>query len=438
MKKNHLFKLAALAMAGAMAIAPLPVSAAEVDSEDAAQGTTTGTGDVEGIVNKDVFKVELPTIAAGDTTFNFILDPQGLIKDTDGAAHTGATFDENAKGLYFANPQSDSTVKYMASSPALTAKNKGTLDVDVTLSAAANALSDTGYSIGLAPDDTFAGDKATNVYLALVSGDQTVALTDEGATITDTLDAAPADAYEVTYDTTDSKYKYGLTTAAQAADYAGFDSLNFNMTGACNTAADWAAAEAAAPTVDVAWTLERHYVVPESDCSAAITINYKGTDPTAGSLVFTKPDGTTWTPPASAYTSNILINTTNKTLTLTSAWLNSAKENFGKGTYSVAINGKDYALVIIDPLPKSDTTTPISLTYTGADPAADGSLVFTKPDGTTWTPPVAVYDANNIVIDSTNKTVTFEAAWLGTVKSNFGAGTYAIEINSVKYKFIIQ
>ncbi len=275
MMKKNLSKLVALAIAGAMVITPLPVSAAEVDSEDAAQGTTTGTGDVEGIVNKDVFKVELPTIAAGDTTFNFILDPQGLIKDTNGAAHSGATFDENAKGLYFANPQADSSVKYMASSPALTAKNKGTVDVDVTLSATANALSDTGYSIGLAPDDTFAGDKATNVYLALVSGTQTVALTDEGATITDTLDAAPADAYEVTYDTTDSKYKYGLTAAAQAADYAGFDSLDFNMTGACNTAADWAAAETAAPTVDVAWKLERHKTAPSAPASATFV---KGID----------------------------------------------------------------------------------------------------------------------------------------------------------------
>ncbi len=283
MMKKNLSKLVALAIAGAMVITPLPVSAAEVDSEDAAQGTTTGTGDVEGIVNKDVFKVELPTIAAGDTTFNFILDPQGLIKDTNGAAHSGATFDENAKGLYFANPQADSSVKYMASSPALTAKNKGTVDVDVTLSATANALSDTGYSIGLAPDDTFAGDKATNVYLALVSGTQTVALTDEGATITDTLDAAPADAYEVTYDTTDSKYKYGLTAAAQAADYAGFDSLDFNMTGACNTAADWAAAEAAAPTVDVAWKLEKHAESPVFTTGSAVgSINYtKGAGKTA-------------------------------------------------------------------------------------------------------------------------------------------------------------
>lgn len=272
-------KLMALAMAGVLMCAPLTAFATEVDDESAAQGNLAGTGDVEGIVNKDVFKVVLPTVATGDTTFNFILDPQGLIKDTAGAKYTGATFDANAKGLYFANTV-DSATTYKATSPALTATNKGTVDVDVTLTATADAATlkdDTkGYTIGLAADDTFANDKTTSVYLALVSGDQTAALSADGATITDTLAAAPADAYEVTYDTTDSKYKYGLTAAAQAADYNGFKSIDFSLTGACNTAADWAAAEDAAPSVNVAWTIKKHIddltVTKTAGSSAPITV----------------------------------------------------------------------------------------------------------------------------------------------------------------------
>lgn len=280
-------KLMALTMAGVLMCAPLTAFATEVDDESAAQGNTTGSGDVEGIVNKDVFKVVLPTVAAGDTTFNFILDPQGLIKDTNGSKYTNATFDSTAKGLYFANPQSDGTTKYMASSPALTATNKGTVDVDVTLTATADAdsLKDAtaGYTIGLAANDSFANDKSTNIYLALVSGSQTATLSAEGATITDSLAAAPSDAYEVTYNSASSKYEYGLTAAAQAADYTGFKSLDFNLTGACNTAADWTAAEDAAPSVEVTWTLEKHAEEPTFTTGAAVgAINYtKGSGKTA-------------------------------------------------------------------------------------------------------------------------------------------------------------
>lgn len=443
MKRKNLSKFVALALAGAMMIAPLPVSAAEIDSEDAAQGSTSGDGNVEGIVNKDVFKVELPTIPDddSDTTFDFILDPQGLIKDTNGTAHTGATFDENAKGLYFANPQSDNSIKYMGSSPALTAKNKGTTDVDVTLTAAAKALSGSGYTIGLSEDETFAGDKSTSVYLALVSGDQTAALTKDGATITHTLNAAPEDAYEVTYNTTDSKYEYGLTAAAQAADYTGFDSLDFNMTGACNTAADWAAAEAAAPSVDVAWELERHYVVPVFDGSSNISISYKGTDPIAGVLTLTKPDGTTWAPPASVYGSLIHINTTDKKIIVTADWLNTLKinEKYGVGTYSVKLNGKDYRFIIPAPAPESNGTTDIVFTFNGTAPAA-GSLQFTKPNGTTWAPPASAYTADTIAINGTAKTITLKSSWITTLKNNtatYGPGTYSVNIDGTAHEFII-
>lgn len=440
MKRKNLSKFVALAMAGAMMIVPIPASAAEVDSEDAAQGTTTGTGDVEGIVNKDVFKVELPTVATGDTTFNFILDPQGLIKDTNGTAYTNATFAPDAKGLYFANAKDDGSTEYKASSPALSAKNKGTTDVDVTLTAAAKDLSGTGYSIGLSDSDAFA-DKSTSVYLAMVSGSQTAPLTKTGAKITSTLNAAPADAYEVTYNSTDSKYEYGLTAAAQAAGYTGFDSLDFNLVGACNTNADWASAKDATPGVDVAWELERHYIVPVFDGSSNISITYKGADPAVGSLMFTKPDGTTWAPPANVYGSSILINTGEKKISLAATWLNALKglDAFGIGTYSVKVNNKDYGFIIPAPTPESDGSTSISLAFEGADIAA-GSITFTKPNGSAWTPPASAYNDTGLVIDNTAKTLVLSESWLSSIKvlDGFGTGTYSANINGTQYDFILK
>ncbi|MCM1157849.1 MAG: hypothetical protein NC300_09515 [Bacteroidales bacterium] len=438
MKRTSLTKFMALALTGAMLIAPLSVSATEVDDETAAKGDITGAGNVEGIVNKDVFKVVLPTVATGDTTFNFILDPQGLIKDTNGEKYTNATFDVAAKGLYFANPQTDGSTKYMASSPALTAINKGTVAVDVTLTAAAQDLTaaDSSYTIGLAADDTFADDKTTSVYLALKSGSQTAALSSDGATITDSLDAAPSDAYAVTYDSTNSKYEYGLTDAAKAADYAGFDSLDFNLSGACNTAADWAAAKDATPGVQVTWTLTKHFEAPVTDGTVDIAIPYTGAKPANGSIEITTPKGNVLKPGAGAYTGG-KITVTDSTITFAAAWLTLQKNDSGLGIYSFQLNGKTYSFKIVDEMvsvPSSNGTTDIVISYTGAKPA-NGSIEITSPKGNVLKPGAGAYTGGKIVV--TDNTITFTAAWLTSQKDDNGLGTYTFVINDTSYSFII-
>lgn len=411
-------KLMALAMAGVLMCTPITAFATEVDDESSAEGSITGSGDVEGIVNKDVFKVVLPTVATGDTTFNFILDPQGLIKDTNGSKYTNATFDAAAKGLYFANPQDDGSTKYMASSPALTAINKGTVDVDVTLTATADADSlkdtDKGYTIGLAADDTFANDKTTSVYLALVSGSQTAALATDGATITDTLAAAPSDAYEVTYDSTEQKYKYGLTAAAQAADYTGFKSLDFNLTGACNTAADWAVAEEAAPSVDVAWTLEKHindltYDKIKGDTSAITVSTYD----TVKSATLVKYNG-------AANTNTLTIGSncsvSGNSFTLVSAWASKiTAETVVTLTFE---NGRTQTLTInvVDP-----TSTPQPLTYnkTAGDANAISVTTFAEVKSAKLVKYNGAANSNTLTIGTncsvSGKTFTLLSSWASKI-----------------------
>lgn len=423
-------KMAALLMAGAMMVTPVTVQAAdtEVTDPDTATGNIQGSGDVEAIVDKDVFAVVLPTVADHASTFDFILDPQEVIKSTNNSAYPGATFNDHT-GVYF-NSAADT---YGKDSAVLTATNKSSYDVDITLSATASDLADAtkGYTIPLSSDNTFANDKTTSLYLALVSGSKTEPLTSKGATITNKIAALP-DAYEIAYDDTAKEYKYQLKASA-----TGFETSTFNMTGACNKAADWTIAKDATPTVDVTWDVSRHYGTLESDTSSPITISYKGADPAAGSLVFTKPDGSTWTPPASAYSpTGLSLNADKNTLVLTTTWLKLAKSNFGRGTYSVSINGKDYTFAIVPPAPVTDTTVPITFTYTGGDPVA-GELTFTKPDGSTWTPPATIFDQGSIVINSATKTVTLTETWLPVVKTNFGNGTYSVNINDKDYVFVI-
>ncbi|MCI8509148.1 MAG: hypothetical protein HFJ06_11375 [Lachnospiraceae bacterium] len=269
MKKTSLSKFMALAMTGVMLCAPLSVSAApttEITDKDAATGGVTGDGNVEAIVDKSIFKVELPTEAEepAQSIFKFTLDPQGLIMETEAAAHGNAAFD--GTGFYFTNKTTDEegneVTSYSCSSDSLTATNKGTVPVDVQLDAAATLT-----NISLSEDDTFESDPtAASVYLALISGDfyEPLKADTATATINTSLDPAVEGAYAVKYDST-AGYTYELTQEAidNPADY--FPSLQFSFYGLCNTAGDfasWDAAKDDTPQVSVTWTLTEHVETP--------------------------------------------------------------------------------------------------------------------------------------------------------------------------------
>lgn len=248
-------KFVALATACVLMITPISVCA---EGESSAEGSATGTSKVEGIVDKEVFSVVLPTIADDDTTFDFILDPQGLIAATESnsnKAYAGATFTNKVKGLFFKN----TATTYSATSNKLKVTNKSTVPVDVALTATATNLTDSAgaYDIKLSEASTFTeADTDPSIYLALECGTDVAPITEDGATISTSIEAAPADAYKVKY--VDGQYVYGLTPTAAKDDYTGFKSLSFDLTGACNMFADWSAAKDATPGVEVTWALTKH------------------------------------------------------------------------------------------------------------------------------------------------------------------------------------
>ena len=64
-----------------------------------AHGTLTGKGSMEGIVDLDVFRVDVPTTpTSGVTDLDFIMDPQELIKATDGKRYL-STNAANTSGI---------------------------------------------------------------------------------------------------------------------------------------------------------------------------------------------------------------------------------------------------------------------------------------------------------------------------------------------------
>ena len=239
------------------------------------EGSQTGTGDIEGIVNTDVFSVVLPT--ATDATYKFILDPQGLIKATNSAAYSGATFTGN--NLYF-NSAADT---YGDTSAVLTAVNKSSFGVDINLKATLTGYD--GLTVASSASDATSETDDPAIYLAIKKEAGTVAhdaatpsiaLTNsatseaiavsEGvaaANVTMTLAAPAADenskpAYVYSY--ADDEYSYELNSAWEG----NFNGVAFALTGAINTydptsastVDGWADLANITPSVNVVWSIE--------------------------------------------------------------------------------------------------------------------------------------------------------------------------------------
>ncbi|MCM1568347.1 MAG: hypothetical protein NC081_02740 [Roseburia sp.] len=325
----------------------------ETEDDGTQTGSLGGTGTVEGVVNKDVFAVVLPTVAEGATTFDYVMDPQGLILTTNHAKYENATFAAGAS-VFFKNAKVEGATDdpYTATSDALTITNKSTLDVDVTLTATVTAVE----GLTMAESATFAADDtAAKLYLALIGGEgetaQTKAITTEGTQITTKMNKAADGAYKVVYNSTDSEYVYDLTDEAKANDYTGFSTYSFKLTGACNTntGVDWEDLKDANPAVEVVWTVADPTKAPkgvfESDGTNDIVVYYTGA----------KPSEVTLTPPATAVkkaavnlTAGTNLTIDDEKITLKASYVATLKKsaNYGAGTYKIAVNGKTTDVVI--------------------------------------------------------------------------------------------
>lgn len=204
-------------------------------------------------VPADVFKVILPTIPEDDTTFDYILDPQGLIELTDAKKYGGTdeVAFEHDKTLYFKTSRTeDGRPVYNNVSNALTVTNMSSREVKITVKATiANS-----ESITMSENSTFdADDTSTSIYLALTDGTNTIPITSDAAVLNAVINA-PEDAYETVWD--GEKNVYELTDTAKQEDYDGFQKYSFWLTGACNANADWSNVEGQIPEVFVVWEVK--------------------------------------------------------------------------------------------------------------------------------------------------------------------------------------
>ena len=245
-------KITAMAVAATMLVSSGLTVLAEGN-----EGSDSGSGEYEGYVDKtSVFSVKVPTSAAN--VFDFFVDPNGLLAETDYARFgdgVSATDFESGASLFFTRTVGGSvTEKYGKDSNAVELVNMSSYEVDVQVTASIEGADGITFSntanVSSAQDPT--------LYLAIVSGDTTKAITTEGGMFTGTISGNDAN-FEIQWDSASNKYVYKLIAGTtEDSPTSPWGKTSFNLTGACGGI--WTEKQAeVSPVVTLTWKVTDPY-----------------------------------------------------------------------------------------------------------------------------------------------------------------------------------
>lgn len=262
-------KLMALGLAGLMIISSaMPVFAADSTS-DPATGSISGTGTIEGFIDKDVFTVTLPTV----TVTNFSIDPQELKLAVDSTykVDEAAASGYGDKVIFNYTPEGKQAAGDYTKSADIKVVNKSTFDVDVKVDAVVTGLKTDEYDIALVDDVT--ADTVTGPAISLVLTDSTNTLTgtteatavkvsDNKLTGTDsyTYKVAKSDDVDKAYEVKNASgvYSYAIKDDVSSVP---FNELVLNVSGTVKNDADWTDFNKAATKslkLDVTYSVTKH------------------------------------------------------------------------------------------------------------------------------------------------------------------------------------
>ena len=205
------------------------------------------------VMGEDVVSISLPVIGESETSvFDFILDPQGLLYETDAVRYGGGRVEEGATLLFH---NEDGEYDFSKHSDWLTVTNRSTVPVRVTVSA---QLTDFG-EIGSVESDDFGESTEPEVYLAIEDdrGNILPLSVDEPVTLNLEMASAPENTYVFRLDEENHTYQYEMGTDPSMVD---FDTYSFGLIGACNTNAEWQNISVH-PMITVTWYVEP--IMPE-------------------------------------------------------------------------------------------------------------------------------------------------------------------------------
>ena len=230
----------------------------EITDPGNANGELSGSGNLEGYVDKKVFRIVLPT-----TNVNFTLDPQGLLNAADEDTYSlgsGAIYFENAPttdggSATYSNKSDD--IKFVnKSSYAVKVGLAVTLDTgDISLVKSADISSATApaLNLGLLKDaDTTATDIDNVSFKSTPASLKAVPEVSDTVTEGYKLAGSTTDPGDGTPESTNGMYySYKLTDGYTAgAD----QTVTYKLTGSCNDVAGWAKIDKAV-TAKIAWTV---------------------------------------------------------------------------------------------------------------------------------------------------------------------------------------
>lgn len=266
-----------------------PTTPSEVTDPGQASGNIGGNGQLEGYVNKDVFRIVVPTVSDVD----FTADPQGLLNIAASAEYTGG-----AGAVYFANAGAGGTVTYSDKSDPITVINKSSYDVDVNLD-----VTVTAGDVELVADKAdLATATVPSLYMGVITDNGTAATIDEASFKTDAkkvngvpeVSGSVTKGYTIKASTTDpgdgtvvspsgQYYSFGLTDDFQDSDAA---KVSYQLTAACDKTADWSKVDDNID-VSVVWSCKKHANGP----TTLYSLYYEGEGGYLSKTDFTEDNG---------------------------------------------------------------------------------------------------------------------------------------------------
>ena len=200
------------------------------------------------VYGKDVVSLALPTISEeGESPFDFIIDPQNLIYETDAARYGGGKVEEGAT-LLFRNHEGE--YDFSRRSDRLTVKNQSNVPVEVTISACVENRGE----IDIVGNTDFGDSDSCSMYLAIVDdeGNEKPISEDGEISVSTEMHRAPDDAYVYRIDEESGSYSYEFSRSPDEID---FDSYSFGLIGYGNPGGNWQDI-AVHPVVRVTWKVE--------------------------------------------------------------------------------------------------------------------------------------------------------------------------------------
>lgn len=200
------------------------------------------------VLGDDVVSINLPVVSESETSvFDFIMDPQGLLYETDAVRYGGGRVEEGATLLFY---NKEGEYDFSGHSDWLTVTNRSTVAVRVTVAAQVLDMGD----VRLAENADFGESTEPEVYLAIEDdkGNILPLSADEQTTTNLEMSAAPEDTYLFRLDEENHTYQYEMSVDPGMVD---FDTYSFGLIGACNPNAEWLNISIH-PTITVTWYVE--------------------------------------------------------------------------------------------------------------------------------------------------------------------------------------